>query len=126
MTEIRYNFSPILISAFAMFQISLQNNAISEVAANTFLGLANLTKVDLRYNQIEKFASINSLALSNANDEDFRRDSSSTFDSSGSYPPAAAAALTSDETAAFDLHSTAFAGSEPSDVSIYFNVYWRT
>ena len=44
------------------FQIQADFNVISELAANTFSGLSNLTTVNLTHNRLEKFA-INSLTL---------------------------------------------------------------
>ena len=56
-------FLPVrLTNSLSAFQIQADFNVISELAANTFSGLSNLTTVNLTHNRLEKFA-INSLTL---------------------------------------------------------------
>jgi Leucine-rich repeat (LRR) protein len=51
-----------MICFLFLFQIQADSNVLSELAANTFSGLSNLTTVNLTNNRLEKF-SINSLAI---------------------------------------------------------------
>ena len=45
-----------------IFQVHLEDNQLRDLSANTFSGLSNLSRVDLRRNLLEKFP-LNALAL---------------------------------------------------------------